>query len=95
MRCQVEVSASGRSLNLEESYRLRCVVVCDLENLVIEEAVARCGAVVPKTNIRCDPVEVCRQTQIMQESIFRFRLESAVMKLQHSTDHEHFGMSES
>jgi hypothetical protein len=27
----------------EESYRLRCVVVCDLENLVNEEAMTRVG----------------------------------------------------
>jgi hypothetical protein len=27
----------------EESYRLWCVVVCDHENLVIEEAIARAG----------------------------------------------------
>jgi hypothetical protein len=27
----------------EESYRLWCVVVCDLENLVNEEAFAYCG----------------------------------------------------
>jgi hypothetical protein len=27
----------------EESYRLRCVVVCDLENLVNEEALAHWG----------------------------------------------------
>jgi hypothetical protein len=27
----------------EESYRLWCVVVCDLENLVNEEAIARVG----------------------------------------------------
>jgi hypothetical protein len=36
----------------EESYRLWCVVVCDLENLVNEEVLAHWGggAVAPKTN---------------------------------------------
>jgi len=34
----------------EESYRLWCVVVCDLENLVNEEALAHWGTVAPKTN---------------------------------------------
>ena len=37
----------------EESYRLCCVVVCDLENLVNEEALTHWrggGAVAPKTN---------------------------------------------
>ena len=33
----------------EESYRLWCVVVCDLENFVNEEALAHWGAVAPKT----------------------------------------------
>jgi len=32
----------------EESYRLWCVVVCDLENLVNEEALAHWGAVAQK-----------------------------------------------
>jgi len=32
----------------EESYRLWCVVVCDLENLKNEEAMAHWGAVAPK-----------------------------------------------
>ena len=32
----------------EESYRLWCVVVCDLETLVNEEALAPWGAVGPK-----------------------------------------------
>jgi len=32
----------------EESYRLWCVTVCDLENLVNEEALAQWGGVVPK-----------------------------------------------
>jgi len=47
---------SGRGLceeliiHPEESYRLWCVVVCDLENLVNEEALAHWGAVAPKTN---------------------------------------------
>ena len=34
----------------EESYRLRCVVVCDLENLMNEEAVAHWGLSRQKTN---------------------------------------------
>jgi len=40
---------SGRGLcdelvtRLEESYRLWCVVVCDLEKLMNEEAMAHCG----------------------------------------------------
>jgi len=34
----------------EESYRLWCVVVCDLENLVNEEVMAHWGAVAPKAN---------------------------------------------
>ena len=34
----------------EEFYRLWCVVVCDIENLMNEEAVAHWGAVVPQTN---------------------------------------------
>jgi hypothetical protein len=34
----------------EESYRLWRVVVCDLEKLVNEEALAHWGAVEPKTN---------------------------------------------
>jgi hypothetical protein len=39
----------------EESYRLWCVVVCDLENLVNEEAMAHWGAVASKTkNPHCD-----------------------------------------
>jgi len=46
---------SGRGLCDElitrpkESYRLWCVVVCDLENLVNEEVMAHRGAVAPKT----------------------------------------------
>ena len=32
----------------QESYRLWCVVVCDLENLMNEEAMTRWGAVGPK-----------------------------------------------
>ena len=45
---------SGRGLcdglitHPEESYRLWCVVVCDLENLVNEEALPHWGAVAPK-----------------------------------------------
>jgi len=41
---------SGRGLcdelttRSEESYRLRCVVVCDLENLKTEEAMTRVGS---------------------------------------------------
>jgi len=41
---------SGRGLCDElitrpkESYRVRCVVVCDLENLVIEEVMTRVGS---------------------------------------------------
>jgi hypothetical protein len=34
----------------EESYRLRCVVVCDLKNLMNEEVLAHWGIVAPKTN---------------------------------------------
>ena len=34
----------------EESYRLWCVVECDIENLVNEVALAHWGAVVPKKN---------------------------------------------
>ena len=48
---------SGRGLcdelitRLEESYRLWCVGVCDLENLVNEEALAHWGSVMPKKNL--------------------------------------------
>ena len=34
----------------EESYRLWCVVVCDLENLANEEVLAHWGVVAPKTS---------------------------------------------
>ena len=34
----------------EESYRLWCVVVCNLENLMNEEALAYWGVVASKTN---------------------------------------------
>ena len=46
----VSVVLSGRGLcdelitRPEESYRLRCVVVCDLENLKNEEAMTRVGS---------------------------------------------------
>jgi len=46
---------SGRGLSdelisrPEESYRLCCVVVCDLKNLVNEEIMAHWGAVASKT----------------------------------------------
>jgi len=49
---------SGRGLcdelitRLEESYRLWCVVVCDLVNLVNEEALAHWRAVAPKERIK-------------------------------------------
>jgi hypothetical protein len=33
----------GLIIRLEESYRLWCVVVCDLENLMNEEALAHWG----------------------------------------------------
>jgi len=33
----------------EDFYRLCCVVVCDLENLMNEESLAHWGAVAPKT----------------------------------------------
>jgi hypothetical protein len=36
----------------EESYRLWCVVVCDLENLMNEEALANLGALAPRANKR-------------------------------------------
>jgi hypothetical protein len=36
----------------EDSYRLWCVVVRDLENLMNEEALAHWGAVAPKTSIQ-------------------------------------------
>jgi hypothetical protein len=48
---------SGRGLceklitHPDESYRLWCIVVCELENLVNEEALAHWGAFAPKTNI--------------------------------------------
>ena len=54
----------GLIIRIKESYRLWCVV-CDLENLVNEEVLAQWRAVAPKTNTRCDPVEVSRQTQIL------------------------------
>jgi hypothetical protein len=44
------VCMSGRVLcdelitHLEESYRLQCVVLCDLENLKNEEAMTRVGS---------------------------------------------------
>jgi hypothetical protein len=43
---------SGRELIIrpDKSYRLWCVVVFDLENLVTEKAMTHLGAVVPKTN---------------------------------------------
>jgi len=41
--CQVEVS-DELITRPEESYRLWCVVVCDLENLNNEEAVTRVGS---------------------------------------------------
>jgi hypothetical protein len=50
----VSIVLSGRGLcdelitRLEEFYRLWCVVVCDLENFVNEEAQAHWGTVVPK-----------------------------------------------
>jgi len=56
VRCECCV-LSGRGLcdklitRPKESYRLWCVVVCDLENLVNEEALAHWGVVAPKTNI--------------------------------------------
>jgi hypothetical protein len=53
----------------EESCRLCCVVVCDLENLVNEEALAHLGggglSRQKQPNIRCDPVDDSRHTQIM------------------------------
>jgi hypothetical protein len=36
----------------EESYRLRCVAVCDLGNIVNEEALAHWGALASKINKR-------------------------------------------
>ena len=42
--CQVEVSADEMISRPEESYRLCCVVVCDLENLKNEEAMTRVGS---------------------------------------------------
>ena len=32
----------------EDSYRMWCIVVCDLENLMSKEALAHWGAVAPK-----------------------------------------------
>jgi len=32
----------------EESYRLWCLFVCDLENLMHEEALSHCGIVAPR-----------------------------------------------
>jgi hypothetical protein len=41
---QVEVSATKVGRTPEESYRLWCVIVCDLENLKNEEAMTRVGS---------------------------------------------------
>jgi hypothetical protein len=41
--CQVEVSATNRTLVQEESYRLWRVVVCDYGISCDEEAIARAG----------------------------------------------------
>jgi len=45
----------------EESYRLWFVVVCDLENLVNEEALAHWGAVAPKKIVGFDVFDVLRR----------------------------------
>jgi len=45
----------------EESYRLWCVVVCDLENLVNEETLAHWGLFRPKKNHVTILVETCRE----------------------------------
>ena len=41
----------GLITRTEESYLLWCVVVCDLENLVNEEALAHWGAVASKNKL--------------------------------------------
>jgi hypothetical protein len=55
--CCVCCMLSGRGLcyemttRPEESYRMWCVVVCDHENLVEEEAIARAGMQSQRTNV--------------------------------------------
>ena len=53
--CQVEVSADEMISRPEESYRLCCVVVCDLENLKNEEAMTRVGSQRHKKNLMGPP----------------------------------------
>jgi len=50
----------------EESYRLCCVVVCDLENLVNEEALAHCGLLRQKQNKK-NSVALVRERTIPTE----------------------------
>ena len=70
---------SGRSLcdemitRPEEFYRLWCVVVCDLENLVNKEALAHWGAVAPKTNKQTNKHSAL--VNFMQVSDDRFQAE--------------------
>ena len=57
----------------EGSYRLWCVVVCDLENHVNEEALANWRAVAPKTNKHKQKTDGFRRKQIMKACTLRLR----------------------
>ena len=50
--CQVEVSCDELITRPGESYRLWCVVVCDLGNLKNEEALTRVGVAAPQQEKR-------------------------------------------
>jgi len=48
--CQVEVSANELITRPEESYRVWCVVVCDLENSRMRRLCPNGGLLCPKIN---------------------------------------------
>jgi len=54
----------------EESYRLCCVVVCDLENLVNEEAMTRVGSQRPKKTTVLQYARKSRHTFVIMLLIF-------------------------